>query len=192
MEVAGLVFGVFPVVCQLLQQYEQGAQFVSNYKHFRTEYKRFILDVRYQQRELQELLYTLMCSGPEAYITDITRKEFLAMVSKEEFKGWKDPQLFKLWEKRLDEDYQFVAEGLNDVFGTFSELEKRLEIQEVRRISRSFLVTQIFTRYSFVSSCTQNHKQLRSGSTTGSVPDRLGSELKTEKSVRKWEHALSK
>lgn len=138
MEVAGLVFGVYPVVCLLLQQYEVGGRFVSNFKHFRREYKRFIMDVRYQQGELEGLLYTLMCTGPEPYITgSITRKEFLAVVSKDEYRGWKDPQLSKAWHMRLDDDYQFVVERLNDVFGTLKELEEHLEIQEVRRISHS-------------------------------------------------------
>jgi hypothetical protein len=141
MEVAGFVLGVYPEVCVLLDQHRKGAKYVKNYRQFLQKYTSFITDISFQQLKFEELLYDLMCSGPEPYLTgSISHRQFLDIVRSKDYKGWNDPQLYKMLEIRLDDSYGFALERLNEILRTFEELERLLQIQEARfqNLLRSF------------------------------------------------------
>ncbi|RFU32794.1 hypothetical protein B7463_g3564, partial [Scytalidium lignicola] len=107
----GLALGVYPAVCLLLDQYKAGANF--------------------QQLEFEDLLYDLMCSGPEPYLTgSISNRQFLDIVSRKDYNGWNDLRLHKILAIRLGDSYEFVLERLNEVWETFEKLETLLQIQE--------------------------------------------------------------
>jgi hypothetical protein len=133
MEVAGFILGVYPVVCLVLGQYRKGAKFVKKYRQFYKNYTSFITDIGFQQLKFEDLLYDLMCSGPEPYITgSINHRQFLEIVIDKDYKGWNDLRLHKILEMRLDGSYQFALGRLNEVWETFEELQRLLQIQEAR------------------------------------------------------------
>ncbi len=88
MEVAGFVLGVYPVVCLILDQYRKGAILVKKYRRFLRNYTSFIMDISFQQSNFEDLLYDLMCSGPEPYIIgSINQRQFLEIVRDKDYKG---------------------------------------------------------------------------------------------------------
>jgi len=137
MEVAGLALGVYPIVWKLLSQYRDGARFVKNYRQFLNNYTSFIIDIGIQQQKFEEVLYDLMCTspdtGPEPFIPgSITMQQFLDKVRSKDYKDWNHQRLHGILAIRLDDSYELVLERLNEIWRTFKELERLLQIQEVR------------------------------------------------------------
>jgi hypothetical protein len=189
MEVAGLALGVYPIVCLLLDQYRDGAKYVKNYRRFLRNYTSFVTDIRFQQLKFEELLYDLMCSGLEPYLTgSISHQKFLEIARSKDFKGWNDPRLHKILTLRLDDSYDFTRERLNEVWDTFEELERLLQIQEAR--FQNLMLS--FSPNSSLIHCSikEVQRQQTTGNSNGNVLSRPGSNQPTWRSAEQWETRL--
>jgi len=129
--IAGLALGVYPVVCELLDQYRASRKYWKNYRQFFNKFESFVMDIDDQRYNFELLLYDLMCKGPDPFWKDIDEFGPFLQIARN-YTDWNNQELHEKLAMRLGSSYEFVLQRLNEICTTFEKLRQHLDIQNVR------------------------------------------------------------
>lgn len=133
MEVAGLALGIYPAAVLAFEQFKVGQKYFNNWVKFRRKYEELIRDIEAQQLTFHELLFNLMCCGPDPYLkwVDNDKNAFLEIVGDTSYSGWSDPKLKMNLEMRLGDKYSWFVFTIDRINKLLGELEALLSIENV-------------------------------------------------------------
>ena len=123
-EVAGLVFGGFPILLNCLEYYRKGFEPLEEWWDFKTQFVKFVDDIKHQMMLYDQNLKRLL----DPIVTD--NEEFQSITENPNHPRWKDGSLAGPLETRLSSElgrFLRIVERMNQVM---EDLGRLLQVKD--------------------------------------------------------------
>ena len=126
-EVAGLIFGAFPLVITGLEHYAEGVSTIRVMFSYPSEFRGLSRRLMVEQRIFWNTMELLLLD----IVEDRLLIRLLANVGGE---TWSDPEIDKALQRKLDSSYRVYVEIIKSIHEKLKQFKDRLKLDEVGKV----------------------------------------------------------